>query len=86
MMVAIMKQRLLGILCAILLVLSTPALTFARNSEPEREIVDARLEGYDKVNVSLSPSSTALMWLLLIVLTLLCVGVMFKDAKRSHLD
>jgi hypothetical protein len=81
-----MKHRLLGLCCALLLVLSTPVMTLARNSEPDREIVDARLEGYDKINVTLSSGSTALTWILLLVLCGLCVAVMFKDAKRSHLD
>lgn len=80
-----MKQRMLGIVCALLL-LATPVTTWARQPEMEREIVDARLEGYDKTGVTLPPSGTALMWLLLIFLTIVCVGVMFKDAKRSHLD
>jgi hypothetical protein len=81
-----MKTRLYGWFCALAVVLMSPAMTLARQYQEEREIVDARLEGYDKVNVSLAPSGTALMWLLLIFLTAVTVAVMFKDAKRSHLD
>lgn len=81
-----MKSRIYGWFCALAIVLMSPAMTLARQYQEEREIVDARLEGYDKVNISLAPSGTALMWLLLIFLTVVTVAVMFKDAKRSHLD
>lgn len=80
-----LKHRLYGWCCALVVLLMSPAMTLARRAEEEREIVDARLEGY-KENISLAPSGTALMWLLLIFLTAVTVGVMFKDAKRSHLD
>jgi cytochrome c-type biogenesis protein CcmH/NrfF len=53
--------------------------------DAEDKIYDARLEGYG-TNVTLENSSTALMWLLLVVLGAICVGVMFKNAKRTHLD
>lgn len=81
-----MKSRFYGWCCALVVLLMSPAMTLARQYQEEKEIVDARLEGYDKINVSLAPSGTALMWLLLIFLTIVTVGVMFKDAKRTHLD
>lgn len=71
--------------CALVVVLMTPVMTFARQYEEERVIIDARLEGF-KDNVSLPGSGTALMWLLLIFLAGITIAVMFKDAKRSHLD
>jgi hypothetical protein len=47
---------------------------------------DARLEGYEaRVQVE-SGDSTALMWLLLVFLAMVAMGVMFKNAKRTHLD
>lgn len=46
--------------------------------------LDARLEGYaTKVDIG---GSTALNWLLLAFLSAVALGVLFKDAKRSHLD
>jgi hypothetical protein len=77
-----MKQKLVSILCAVVGVLCWPASLWAQE---EDKIYDARLEGYG-TNVTLENSSTALMWLLLFVLAALCVGVMFKNAKRTHLD
>ncbi|HZZ43083.1 MAG TPA: hypothetical protein VFE58_09100 [Tepidisphaeraceae bacterium] len=80
-----MKQRFYGWCCVAIVVLMSPAMTFARQYQEEREIVDARLESYEKV-ISLPGSGTALLWLLLLFLTGVTVAVMFKDAKRSHLD
>ena len=77
-----MKQRLLSIVCAVAGLLCSPASLWAQD---EDKIYDARLEGYG-TKLTLDNSSTALMWLLLVVLTAMCVGVMFKNAKRTHLD
>jgi hypothetical protein len=85
MMESLMKHRLFGWCCFVVVVLMSPALTFARHYEEEREIIDARLEGYQGL-VSLPASGTALLWLLLLFLAGVTVAVMFKDAKRSHLD
>lgn len=62
--------------------LPTPARA---QDEDQPPIYDARVQGYSKT-VQLPSSSTALTWLLLVVLGGVCVGVMFIDAKRSHLD
>jgi hypothetical protein len=78
-----MKQKLLTMLYALAGVLLCPAALWAQDEESK--IYDARLEGYN-TNVTLENSSTALMWLLLFVLAAMCVGVMFKNAKRTHLD
>ena len=59
-----------------------PAAALAQEEEVER---DARLEGYAS-KVALDNDSTALMWILLIVLGALAMGVMFKNARRTHLD
>jgi hypothetical protein len=53
-------------------------------AQDEDVAVDARLEGYtQKVTIE---GSTALMWILLFVLATIALSVLFKDAKRSHLD
>jgi len=85
-----MKQRLIRLLAAVLPILLTPALALARRYEEEKEIVDARLEGFVKdgkaVDVTLQGGGTALTWLLLVFLAVLCVAALFKNAKRTHLD
>ena len=79
-----MKHRLI-MLCGTLLVLLSPILLLAASQEPEREILDARLEGYSQ-NVTLEGGSTGLTWVLFIVLAAIALGGLFKDARRSHLD
>jgi hypothetical protein len=61
---------------------SSPSSALAQD---EKKVVDARLEGYPQ-NVTLDGGSTALTWILLLALTALCVGVLFKSANRTHLD
>jgi len=82
-------QKLKRFLIATCVTLATVALTpmsaLARQQEPEREIIDARLEGY-ATNVALPESTTALTWLLFAFLGVVCLSVLFKDAKRTHLD
>lgn len=51
----------------------------------DKEIVDIRLEGY-ATDVTLPAGTTAMTWLLLVFLTLLCIGALFKNARRTHLD
>lgn len=46
---------------------------------------DARLDGY-ATNVLVESDSTALSWLLLVFLAAVAIGVMFMNAKRTHLD
>lgn len=82
--------------CTLLLALLAPATSaFARTEEIEREPIDARLEGYAEsstpganrpLNVTLDTGSTAVTWILTIVLGVLTFGGLFKDAKRTHLD
>jgi hypothetical protein len=86
-MIMMMKRTMLNWICRIVLLvlLAAPSGAFARNSEPEREPIDARLEGYP-ANVSLESHSTGLTWVLLIVMGAIVFGGLFKDAKRTHLD
>jgi hypothetical protein len=80
---------LAGLCLGLLIVVSAPTAALAQPEE--REIIDARLEGYaaeknQPVNVTLEGGSTALTWVTFTVLAVIGLGAMFKDAKRTHLD
>lgn len=79
---AAMKHHLLSIFFAAMGVLMTPLMALAEDEEP---IYDARLENY-KAAVKVPEASAALSWLLLILLTIICLAVLFKNAKRTHMD
>lgn len=83
-MMARMKQRLLSIGLGLIALLLVPAMAMAQ-SDDSLEPVDARLEGY-ATSVTLESESNALTWLLLTFLAVVCLSVLFKDAKRTHLD
>ena len=57
----------------------------ASNDEDEDTHYDGRTQGYTP-NAESKSSSVGLTWLLVVVLGGATVGVMFMDAKRSHLD
>lgn len=76
-----LRRGMLGGGLALLGVMIAPLTALADDPEP----YDARLLGYPQ-SVQLESGSTALSWLLLVVLGLLVFGVLFKDAKRTHLD
>jgi hypothetical protein len=86
-MIVVMKSKLAAWICRMLLVLAllAPAVAMARTEQPEREPIDARLEGYSE-NVSLDEHSNGLTWFILIILGVILFAGLFKDAKRSHLD
>jgi len=77
-----MKQRLLSVLCWLAGVMLWPAMVLAQD---EAEKVDGRLEGFGKA-VKVEPASQTLLWIVFVLLAAICVSVLFKDAKRSHLD
>jgi hypothetical protein len=79
------KHRLISFVLGAAMFFAMPALALARNVEMEKEIVDARLEGYAQP-VSMEGQSAALMWVLLVFMGIICLSVMFKNAKRTHLD
>ena len=78
---ALRRWLLIACLCLGAVVLA-PSAARAQDEEIKQ---DARLEGYQGT-VSVSNQSTALMWLLFVLLAVIAVAVLFKDAKRTHLD
>ncbi len=80
---SVARRWMMGALLAMVMVASAPKPALADDDEPSD--YDARLLSYSKT-VELSSGTTALTWVLLIVLSIVCLGVLFKDAKRSHLD
>lgn len=62
-----------------------PVLSWAKTDE-ELEAGEARLEGYAQAVKLEEAGSTALYWLLLVGLGVVALIVLFKDAKRTHLD
>ena len=81
-MIQAMKRRL-AIFVAMSVLFLAPIS--ARAADEEKGPLDARLENYP-AKVTLDESGTALTWIIFLVLTALCVGVMFKNPNRSHLD
>jgi hypothetical protein len=85
-MMSRMKQRLLSLSLAVVLPLmlfcTTPLALAADDDAPKP---DAKLANYPP-NANLGDGSVALTWILFIFLTVIAIGTMTKDAKRSHLD
>jgi hypothetical protein len=84
-MMRLMKQKLFTAALIVATVLMSPLFALAQE-EGEKPIYDARLQNYAGASVTLDSGSTALLWLLTIVMAAVCIGVMFKNAKRTHLD
>ena len=55
------------------------------SSDEDVEHYDARVQGYDP-NVELKSWGVGACWVVMIMMAAGCVGVIFKDSKRSHLD
>lgn len=81
-MIASLNKHLSGALVFGLTLLTMPQAVLAQDDMPKH---DARLEGYAE-SVLLQGSGTAMTWLLLLGLAVLCLSVLFKDARRTHLD
>jgi len=77
-----MKQRLISVWCWVAGLLLCPMVALAEDEAPQ---IDAKLAGYGN-SVKVGDASSTLMWGLFILLAAVCIAVLFKDAKRSHLD
>jgi len=77
------RWRQIALSTALILVMNTN--TFAgKNDDEEESLPDARLSGYPQV-VQYSESNV-LSWFAMVGLGAVCLGVLFKNAKRTHLD
>jgi hypothetical protein len=68
-----------------LITLIVPVLAFAQKEDENTQLKEARLEGY-AFNARAPEGGPALTYLLFIFLAVLGLAVMFKNAKRTHLD
>jgi hypothetical protein len=85
-MMARMKRSFLLRWVAIAMLMLAPASSaLARSDQPEKDVYDARLEGYQN-NPTLPAGGSGLTWVAMIVLGVLCCAGLFKDARRTHLD
>jgi hypothetical protein len=81
-----MRHRLIQVAVA-LTMLVMPLLAWA--AENDEVHYDAKAVGFkvgEGQTVVAGDSSTALTWILFIFLAMVCLSVMFKNAKRTHLD
>lgn len=79
-----MKLRRFIAACVTCCVLAMPTAARAADDE-EAPTHDARTEGYDG-KVQFAKSSSVFAWFVLAPLAIVTLGVLFKDAKRTHLD
>jgi hypothetical protein len=70
---------------AAMMLMSSPLAALAQDDDKRP---NARLEGFGDAGVSLGDAggTSPLTWLLLAFLTACAVGVLFKNAHRTHLD
>ena len=79
------KKFTAALLLAVSLMACNPHSASARQNDEDVEHYDARVQGYEP-DAELKSSSTGMAWMLVLCLGVVCVAVIFKDAKRSHLD
>jgi hypothetical protein len=83
-----LRGRLFCLACSAMAVAVTflmPIIALAKQEEEGAELREARLEGFS-ANVKAAEGGPALTYLLFIFLAVLGLAVMFKNAKRTHLD
>jgi hypothetical protein len=84
-MMAAMKYRLMALYVTVAIALA-PVIALAKSAEDEETVkLEARLEGYTNT-VRMTSGSTALTWLMIGFLSAMAIAVLFKNAKRTHLD
>ncbi len=79
-----MKRWLLATAVAVSMLAATPGVSRA-SSDEEAPSHDARMDGY-KEKVATDAGGTALTYICLGLMGVLCMGVLFINGKRTHLD
>jgi hypothetical protein len=79
----LLRRRFLSVVLVLLLLGAAPMSAMADDSKPDT--YDGRLDDYNR-QVTLQGGSTALTYFIWVGLGVAAVIVMFKDAKRTHLD
>ncbi len=77
-----MRRKLIILTIALLVMGAGPISAFADDNSKS---YDGRLDDYNR-NVTLDSNGSAFSYVVWGLLGLLGLGVLFKDAKRSHLD
>ena len=76
-----MKRDRTTRLLAAATVLLAPAIALADDTGP----VDGRMTGF-REGLLTAPGSSAVTWLMLVGIGVVCMAVMFMSANRTHLD
>jgi hypothetical protein len=76
-----MKHRLMTFWIGLFAWLAAPMAALADDEAQ----YDARVEGFSK-SVVVEDRSGTLTWLMLALLCIICLSVLFKNARRTHLD
>ncbi len=78
-MMSVMRPRFYLLLSALMAIV-LPIIALA-----DDDMGDPRLDGFPKP-AALKDGGAFGLWFLVIVLAVLCIGVLFKNPNRSHLD
>lgn len=79
-----MKYRLLTWYVT-LAVLLAPLVASAQKEDEETALLEGRLEGFP-ADVRLESTNTGLLWIMIGFVSVIALGALFKNAKRTHLD
>ena len=82
-LLAKVRRTLLAVTLSAGAFLAAPSAAMAQDDEESG--VDPRIEGYP-VQTALEDSSAALTWALFGLMLVVGLSVLFKNAKRTHLD
>lgn len=77
------RARVLAACCGLVLLAGAPGAVYAQSAN--EDLSDARLQGYS-ARPAIEKSGVGPTWLLFIFLSVVGCSVLFKNAKRSHLD
>ena len=80
-----LRKFVAAMLLGVSVLCCSPHTASASSNNDEVEHYDARVQGYTP-DVELKSWGVGGCWMMMICMGVVCVAVIFKDAKRSHLD